>query len=53
MTPAERAAAPVPLPPDAVPAMVVTLLRDDEAAGRVVVLRPGEPPRLLDPAPGG
>jgi len=53
MTPAERAAAPVPLPPDAVPAAVVALLRDDEAAGRVVVLRPGEPPRLLDPAPWG
>jgi hypothetical protein len=28
---------------------VVALLRDETIAGRVVVLRPGEPRRLLDP----
>jgi NAD(P)-dependent dehydrogenase (short-subunit alcohol dehydrogenase family) len=49
MTPAERAAAPVPLPPHAVPDAVVAFLRDDELAGRATVLRPGEAPRLLDP----
>jgi NAD(P)-dependent dehydrogenase (short-subunit alcohol dehydrogenase family) len=47
MTPAERAAAPVPLPPDAVPDAVVAFARDDTLAGRLMVLRPGEPPRLL------
>jgi NAD(P)-dependent dehydrogenase (short-subunit alcohol dehydrogenase family) len=50
MTPAERAAAPVPLPPEAVPEAVVALLRDDGLAGRVMVLRPGEAPRLLEPS---
>jgi NAD(P)-dependent dehydrogenase (short-subunit alcohol dehydrogenase family) len=47
MTSAQRAATPAPLPPNAVPDAVVALARDDEAAGRVVVLRPGEPPRVL------
>jgi NAD(P)-dependent dehydrogenase (short-subunit alcohol dehydrogenase family) len=47
MTPAERAAAPVPLPPAAVPDAVVALVRDDGLAGRVMVLPLGEPARLL------
>ena len=38
MTPAERAAAPVPLPEEAVADAVVELIRDDAQSGRVVVL---------------
>jgi NAD(P)-dependent dehydrogenase (short-subunit alcohol dehydrogenase family) len=49
MTPAERAAAPAPLPPEAVADAVVELVRDDALTGRVMVLRAGEPRRLLDP----
>jgi NAD(P)-dependent dehydrogenase (short-subunit alcohol dehydrogenase family) len=49
MTPDERAATPAPLPPEAVADAVVELIRDDELTGRVMVLWPGEPPRLLDP----
>jgi NAD(P)-dependent dehydrogenase (short-subunit alcohol dehydrogenase family) len=49
MTPAERAAAPTPLPPHAVPDAVVAFIRDDALAGRVMLLLPGVPPRLLDP----
>ena len=51
MTPAERAAAPVPLPPHAVPDAVMAFVRDDALTGRVMVLRPGVAPRLLHPAP--
>jgi NAD(P)-dependent dehydrogenase (short-subunit alcohol dehydrogenase family) len=36
MTPAERAAAPIPVPMDEVADTVVELVRDDTAAGRVV-----------------
>jgi NAD(P)-dependent dehydrogenase (short-subunit alcohol dehydrogenase family) len=48
MTPPERAAAPVPLPPHAVPDAVLAFIRDDALAGRVMLLMPGEAPRLLD-----
>jgi NAD(P)-dependent dehydrogenase (short-subunit alcohol dehydrogenase family) len=50
MTPDERAAAPEPLPLGALTDAVVAFVREDTHAGRVVVLRGGEPPRLLDPA---
>jgi NAD(P)-dependent dehydrogenase (short-subunit alcohol dehydrogenase family) len=39
MTAAERAAAPEPIPLDVLTHAVVALIRDDESAGRVVVLR--------------
>jgi len=41
--------APEPLGLDALTDALVRLVRDDELAGRVVVLRGGEPPRLLAP----
>jgi NAD(P)-dependent dehydrogenase (short-subunit alcohol dehydrogenase family) len=47
MTPAERAAAPVPRPPEEIADVVVDLVEDDTLAGRVMVLWPGQPPRLL------
>ena len=49
MSDAERAAAPEPIPMEEVADAVVALLRDETLAGRVLVLRPGEPRRLLDP----
>ena len=49
MTPDERAAAPEPLPLDDVAGAVVRLARDDALAGRVLVLRGGAPPHLLEP----
>jgi NAD(P)-dependent dehydrogenase (short-subunit alcohol dehydrogenase family) len=49
MTPAQRAAAPVPRPPEEVAAAVVDFVRDEELAGRVMVMWPEEPGRLLDP----
>jgi NAD(P)-dependent dehydrogenase (short-subunit alcohol dehydrogenase family) len=49
MSAEERAAAPEPLPLDAVTGAVLSLVRDDALAGRVLVLVGGEPPRLLDP----
>ena len=49
MTPEERAAAPEPLPLAALTDAIVQLIRDDDLAGRVVVLRGGEPPRVLAP----
>jgi NAD(P)-dependent dehydrogenase (short-subunit alcohol dehydrogenase family) len=48
MTPAERAAAPVPVAMDDIADAVVELARDDGLAGRVMVLRGGEPRRLID-----
>jgi NAD(P)-dependent dehydrogenase (short-subunit alcohol dehydrogenase family) len=48
MTPEQRAAAPTPLPLHAVPDAVVALIRDDALAGRVMLLMPGEAPRLLE-----
>jgi NAD(P)-dependent dehydrogenase (short-subunit alcohol dehydrogenase family) len=41
MTPAELAAAPIPVPMDEVTDAVVELVRDDAAAGRVVMLPDG------------
>lgn len=49
MTPAQRAAAPEPLPPEEVAGAVVGFVRDEELAGRVMVMWPGEAARLLDP----
>ena len=50
LSPQERAAAPAMVPPEVVAATVVDLVRDERAAGRVVVLDGGQPPRVLDPA---
>jgi NAD(P)-dependent dehydrogenase (short-subunit alcohol dehydrogenase family) len=49
MTPAERAAAPEPVPLPALTDAVLAFAGEDTHAGRVVVLRGGEPPRMLDP----
>jgi NAD(P)-dependent dehydrogenase (short-subunit alcohol dehydrogenase family) len=49
MAPAERAAAPEPLPLAALTDAVVAFAADEAAAGQVVVLRGGAPPRLLPP----
>jgi NAD(P)-dependent dehydrogenase (short-subunit alcohol dehydrogenase family) len=48
MTERERAALPDPVAMDAVADAVVRFVRDDTLAGRVVVLRGTEPPRMLD-----
>ena len=48
MAPAERAAAPIPRPPEEIAAAVVELVRNEDHAGRVMVMWPGESPRLLD-----
>lgn len=45
MAPAQRAAAPVSRPPDE----IADLVEDVTLAGRVMVLWPGQPPRLLAP----
>jgi NAD(P)-dependent dehydrogenase (short-subunit alcohol dehydrogenase family) len=49
MTPEQRAAAPEPRPPEEIARAVVEFARDDSLRGRVLVLWPGEPARLLDP----
>jgi NAD(P)-dependent dehydrogenase (short-subunit alcohol dehydrogenase family) len=49
MTDYERARAPTPIPLDDVADAVVELVRDDTLAGRVMLLRGGEPRRLLAP----
>jgi 3-oxoacyl-[acyl-carrier protein] reductase len=49
MTPAERAAMPVPRPPEEVAGAVVEFVRDEDLTGRVMVMWPGKPARLLDP----
>jgi uncharacterized protein YbjT (DUF2867 family) len=49
MTPAERAAAPESIAPEDVADAVVSFARDETPAGRVMVLRGGEPRRLVDP----
>jgi hypothetical protein len=49
MTPTERAAAPAPRPPEEIAAAVVDLIRDEDCSGRVMVMWPGEPARLIDP----
>jgi NAD(P)-dependent dehydrogenase (short-subunit alcohol dehydrogenase family) len=46
----DRAAAPAMVPPRAVAATVVELVRDDQMTGRVVVLDGRRPPRVLDRA---
>jgi NAD(P)-dependent dehydrogenase (short-subunit alcohol dehydrogenase family) len=51
MTPAERAASPMPRPPEEIAAAVVGFIRAEDHSGRVMVMWPGEPPRLLDPDP--
>lgn len=48
MTPEERAAVPDLIPPEEVASSVVRLARDDELTGRVLVLRGGQPPRILE-----
>jgi NAD(P)-dependent dehydrogenase (short-subunit alcohol dehydrogenase family) len=50
MTPAERAATPDPIPLSELTDGVVELIRDDRLAGRVMVLLPHQPPRLMDAA---
>jgi NAD(P)-dependent dehydrogenase (short-subunit alcohol dehydrogenase family) len=47
LTGAEREATPPPIPLEDVAAAVLQLIRDDTLAGRALVLRRGEPPRLL------
>ena len=49
MTPTQRAAMPAPRPPEEIAGAVVEFIRDEDLAGRVMVMWPGEPPRLLDP----
>ena len=48
MSPAERASAPPFVDPDDVAETVLWLARDDSLAGQVVVMRGGEPRRLLE-----
>jgi NAD(P)-dependent dehydrogenase (short-subunit alcohol dehydrogenase family) len=50
MSPDQRAAAPTPRPPADVADAVIGFIRDDDMAGRVMVMWPEEPGRLLDPA---
>jgi NAD(P)-dependent dehydrogenase (short-subunit alcohol dehydrogenase family) len=47
MTPAEREQAPTQVPMDDVVDAVLDLIRDDDLAGRVLLLRGGEPRRFL------
>jgi NAD(P)-dependent dehydrogenase (short-subunit alcohol dehydrogenase family) len=47
MTPAELAKAPPAMAPEEIAAAVTELVENDQLAGRVVVCRAGEPPRLL------
>jgi hypothetical protein len=49
MTRAQRAATPESLPPEEVADAVLGFVRDENLAGRVMVMWPGEPARLLDP----
>lgn len=49
MRPAERAATPAPRPPEEVAGAVVEFVRNEDLTGRVMVMWPGEPARLLDP----
>jgi hypothetical protein len=50
MSSAERAVMPVPRPPEEIAAAMVDFVHDEELAGRVMVMWPGERPRLLGPA---
>jgi NAD(P)-dependent dehydrogenase (short-subunit alcohol dehydrogenase family) len=49
MSPSERAAAPNPIPLHTLTDAVVELIRNDQLAGRIMVLRPDQPGYLLDP----
>lgn len=49
MTPEERAQVPTLLQPEEVADAVVALIRDEDLAGRVMVMWCQEPPRLFDP----
>jgi NAD(P)-dependent dehydrogenase (short-subunit alcohol dehydrogenase family) len=49
MRPAERAATPAPRPPEEVAGAVIEFVRNEDLTGRVMVMWPGEPARLLDP----
>jgi NAD(P)-dependent dehydrogenase (short-subunit alcohol dehydrogenase family) len=49
MTPDERAAKPAPIPLPVLTDAVIDLIRNEELAGHVVVLRPGRPPHPLTP----
>ncbi|RIQ16026.1 SDR family NAD(P)-dependent oxidoreductase [Jiangella rhizosphaerae] len=51
MPPEQRAKTPPFVPPERVAAAVTGLAEDDDLAGRVLVLRGGREPELLDPAP--
>jgi NAD(P)-dependent dehydrogenase (short-subunit alcohol dehydrogenase family) len=50
MMPAQRAATPAPIPPEEIADAVVEFAGDEDLAGRIMVMWPGEPARLLDPA---
>jgi NAD(P)-dependent dehydrogenase (short-subunit alcohol dehydrogenase family) len=50
MTPEDRRNAPPLIPPEDVAAAVVRFVSSDHLAGRVLVLRGGSPPEMLDPA---
>jgi len=48
-TPGERAAMPAPRPPWEIAHAAVGFVRNEALAGRVMVMCPGEPARLLGP----
>lgn len=50
MRPEDRDNAPPLIPPEDVAAAVVGFVRSEDQAGRVLVLRGGHPPEMLDPA---
>jgi NAD(P)-dependent dehydrogenase (short-subunit alcohol dehydrogenase family) len=49
MTPAERTVTPTPRPPEEIARAVGEFVRDEYLAGRVLVMWPDKPARLLDP----
>jgi NAD(P)-dependent dehydrogenase (short-subunit alcohol dehydrogenase family) len=52
MSAEERSESPTPIPMDEVADAVIRLAREDHLTGRVLVLRGGETPRLLEPDDG-
>jgi NAD(P)-dependent dehydrogenase (short-subunit alcohol dehydrogenase family) len=46
-----RAEVPTPIPMEEVSDAIIRFVREDHLAGRVLILRGGEAPRFLDPAP--